>query len=452
MRRALTLAALLALAAPALAADWPQWLGPNRDANWTETGLVEKFPGGGPKVLWRKSLGGGYAGPAVGGGKVYVTDRALAKGEKEDDNPFKPSNSKGQERVTCFDAATGKRLWQFAYDCRYRIQYPAGPRATPVVHKGKVYTLGAMGDLYCLDAEKGTKLWHVDFKKAYKASPQEWGFSAHPLIDGDRLICLVGRDPAVVAFDKDTGKEKWKALTADSGAGYCPPVIYTFGKRRDLVIWHPAAVVGLDPATGQERWSHEWDIQAGLSVSMPRQVGSNRLFLTSFYNSSRLLEVTGGDRPEVKLVWRNKGRSEQPKDTDGLHSIIPTPYVKGGHVYGVCSYGELRCLDLKDGKRKWTDLTATGIGGKRERWANAFLIANGERFFLFNEKGDLIIAKLTPEGYKEIDKAHILDPTGELASGRFTKPRLVLWSHPAFAGKVMYARNDKEIVAVSLAK
>jgi hypothetical protein len=117
----------------------------------------------------------------------------------------------------------------------------------------------------------------------------------------------------------------------------------------------------------------------------------------------------------------------------------------------VCSYGELRCLNLEDGKREWADLTATGTGGKTLRWANAFLVANGDRFFLFNEQGDLIIAKLTPKGYKEIDKAHILDPTGQLA-GNFTRPRMVLWSHPAFANKAMYARNDKEIVAVSLAK
>jgi hypothetical protein len=130
---------------------------------------------------------------------------------------------------------------------------------------------------------------------------------------------------------------------------------------------------------------------------------------------------------------------------------MSTPFIQNEHIYGVCSYGELRCLSLKDGKRLWSDLKASGAGDEPERWANAFIVAQGERFFLFNEKGDLIIANLTPRGYKEIDRAHILDPTGQL-SGGFSSARKIVWSHPAFAQRAIFARNDKEIVAVSLAK
>jgi outer membrane protein assembly factor BamB len=360
------------------------------------------------------------------------------------------TKSKGKERVTCFDATSGKQLWQHSYPCTYRMSYPCGPRATPVVHKGKVYALGAMGDLFCLDAKSGKEIWAKNFVKDYKAPVPVWGFSAHPLIEGDLLICMVGKGPVVVAFDKETGKEKWRALKIRAQVGYCPPMVYTFHKKRHLIIWHPEAIVGLDPKSGKELWSHDWEIQSNLSIPTPRQVG-DKLFVTAFYNGCRLLEIGAGDTPEVKVVWESSSNSEQPNRTDKLHSIMSTPYIKGDHIYGVCSYGELRCLTLKDGKRLWADLTATGAGKAPERWANAFLVANGQRFFLFNEKGDLIIAKLTPKGYQQIDKAHILDPTGELPGGRFTEERKIVWSHPAFANKSMFARNDKEIVAVSLA-
>ncbi|MBY0231826.1 MAG: PQQ-like beta-propeller repeat protein, partial [Gemmataceae bacterium] len=404
----------------ALAADWPQWLGPDRDGVWREDGILDTLPKE-PKILWRTPVGGGYAGPAVAGGKVYVNDRQLASGEKEDDNPFARSRSKGTERLLCLDAKTGKELWKHEYECRYAMSYPSGPRTTPVVAHGKVWSLGAMGDLACLDAAKGTVVWAKNLMKEYKAPVPVWGFSAHLLLDGKNLITLAAKDPAVVALDRDTGKEVWRSLKIDSAdIGYCPPVIHTFGGKRQLIVWHPESVNGLDPATGKELWSHEWKVQSNLSVSMPRKVGEDGLFLTAFYNGCRLLKV-GKDGAE--LAWKRHGRSEQV--TDGLHSIMPTPVIVGKHAYGVCSYGELRCLDLEEkGKRIWEDLTATGTGGKRERWANAFLVPHGERWFIFNEQGELITAKLTPKGYEETSRAKILEPTGQLA-GRFTDARKV---------------------------
>jgi outer membrane protein assembly factor BamB len=153
----------------------------------------------------------------------------------------------------------------------------------------------------------------------------------------------------------------------------------------------------------------------------------------------------------VKELWRSNSRGEQPKQTDKLHSVMSTPVIEDGYIYGDCSYGELRCLSLKDGKRLWSDLTASGAGKEPVRWGNVFLIPNGDRYFLFNEKGDLIIARLSPKGYEEIDRAHLLDPTGQLAAN-YSGPRKIVWSHPAFAGKAVFARNDKEIVAVSLAE
>jgi outer membrane protein assembly factor BamB len=436
-----------AVPAPARADDWPQWLGPKRDAVWRETGILTRFPQGGPKVRWRTPIGGGYAGPAVAGGRVYVTDRILPQATQNPTDPFSTKPVPGKERVLCLDEATGNVLWQHTYDCTYAISYPVGPRTTPVVHDGKVYTLGAMGDLLCLDAAGGKVLWSKNFVKDYAAPVPLWGFSANPLLDGDKLICLVSPDRVAVAFDRNTGKEIWHALTLEDPKmqiGYCPPMIYQVGRTRQLIIWHPESVNGLDPETGKTYWSVPFPIQANLSIPTPRLEG-DLLLVTAFYNGALMLKLDT-EKPGASVLWRSKVRSEQPNRTDTLNSIISTPFLKDGYIYGVCSYGELRCLQARDGKRLWMTLKATCNTDRPEvRWANAFLVEQEDRFFLPNELGDLIIARLTPKGYEEIDRAHILAPTSPSAGHK------VDWSHPAFANKSMYARNDKEIVCVSLA-
>ncbi len=447
-RLALALLCLALLSAPVGADDWPQWLGPQRDGVWRETGILQKFPTGGPKVLWRHKIGGGYAGPAVADGMVYVADRVLDPGQSDPKNPFQRTKSLGKERILCLNAATGKPVWEDSIHIQYTISYPCGPRATPTVAGGKVYTLGAMGNLLCNDAKTGKRLWEKDLCKEYDALPPLWGFAAHPLVDGDSVITLAGKKPVVVALDKNTGKEKWRALELENAEiGYCPPMIYTFGGKRQLIIWHPEAVNGLDPATGKLLWSHEWKVNANMTIPTPRQIG-DKLFLTGFYCGCQLLEVGPNS---VKELWRSHSRGEQPKQTDKLHSVMSTPVIHDGYIYGDCSYGELRCLSLTDGKRLWSSLIASGAGKEPVRWGNVFLVPNGDRYFLFNEKGDLIIARLSPKGYEEIDRVNLLAPTGQLAAN-YTGPRKVVWSHPAFAGKAVFARNDKEIVAVSLAE
>lgn len=432
--------------------DWPQWLGPQRDGVWREKGILDKFPDGGPKVLWRTTIGGGYAGPAVAGGKVYVTDRVLDPGVSNPDNPFNRKVVKGKERILCLDQKTGNIIWKHEYECPYSVSYPVGPRTTPVVMEGKVWALGTMGNLFCLDAGTGKVIWSRDFVKDYNARVPLWGFSAHLLLDGKNIISLVGGEGSVVvAFDKDTGKERWKALSLTTAEiGYCPPMIFQASGKRQLIIWHPESVNGLDPETGKVYWSEPFAVKQNLTIPTPRVQG-DRLFVSCFYNGSMMLKFKP-DAPGVTVVWKGKQwkpkrASETPANTDGLHCIMSTPLFQGDSIYGVCSYGELRCLKADTGERVWQTLKATGAKDKPvERWANAFLVTHGERTFLFNEKGDLIIAKLTPKGYDEISRAHILDATGQLSD------RKVVWTHPAFADKCVFARNDKEIVCVSLAK
>ena len=430
--------ALTAAASPARGDDWPQWLGPQRDGIWRETGILDKFPPGGPKVLWRVPIAGGYTGPAVVGGKVYVMDRVLAKDAKVHSEalfPRRPSAGvPGSERVLCLNAADGKEIWKHEYDCPYSVSYPAGPRCTPVVAGGKVYALGTEGHLFCLDAEKGGVVWKHHFPSEYGVKAPMWGFSAHPLLDGQKLINMVGGDgTTVVAFDKDTGKELWRNVSSRE-QGYCPPMIYDIGGKRQLVVWDAEAVHGLDPETGKEYWSHPAPTYQGMSIATPRMVGDS-VFVTAYPMTAFLLRPGTGATPEV--VWKGDARKL------GLFSVFSTPFVENGHIYGASSGGKLACVKADTGERVWETLVP--IGGKMLPSADVFLVKNGDRFFIFNEHGDLIIAKLSPKGYEEVSRAKLLEATS-LAWGR-----PVVWSHPAFAGKCAFIRNDKELICVSLA-
>ena len=356
-------------------------------------------------------------------------------------NPFDRGRIPGTERVLCLNESDGKTLWAHEYDCPYTVSYAAGPRVTPLVSAGKVYTLGTEGNLLCLDALTGAEIWSRDFKKDFGVPTPMWGFAAQPLLDGSKLICLVGGEGSVaVAFDKDSGKELWRALRATE-PGYAPPIICEAGGKRQLIIWHPEALNSLDPETGALYWSEPGKANSGMTIATPRKLG-DLLYVTSFYNGSVMMRLNA-DKPAATKLWQSKKVSE--KDTDALHTVMSTPFLEDGYIYGVCSYGQLRCLKADTGDRVWETFAAT-TGDKPVRWANAFLVKNDARFFLFNEKGDLIIAKLSPQGYEEISRAHILEPTN-------TDPgRPVVWSHPAFANRCAYARNDKEMVCVSLAK
>jgi outer membrane protein assembly factor BamB len=437
----------------AAADDWPQWLGPQRDGIWREKGIIEKFPSGGLKPRWSADIGSGYAGPAVAGGKVFVFDRLLAEGAKNPDNPFKTTPVPGKERLLCLDEKTGKERWKHEYDCEYQLSYAAGPRTTPLVQGEKVWTLGAMGDLFCVEADNGKVVWSKDLKKEYGAPVQMWGFSSSPLIDGDRLICLVGgKDSLVVAFDKNTGKEIWKSLTA-TGQGYSSPLIISAGGKRQLIVWEPAALHSLDPETGKEYWSEPVRSQSGMSICTPRLDG-DKLLVSSFYNGSMMMKLDK-DAPAATALWKGKGRGELPNQTAGLHSVMPTPFIRDGYIYGVCSHGELRCLNEETGERVWENLEATTKDKKPVRWANAFLtpVEGTDRCFLFNELGDLILARLSPKGYEEISRAHIIEPTTPMAAfGMGREPVFpVVWSHPAYADRCIFVRNDGKLVCVSLA-
>ena len=430
------MALALTLLFPTLAAradDWPQWMGPHRDNTWREDGALDRFPAGGPKVVWRAPVAGGYAGPAVAGGRVFVTDYTTRDVLPEGNFDRKPTT--GTESVRCLDAATGKEIWHHDYPVRYAISYPAGPRCTPLVHAGKVYALGAEGNLLCLDVESGRVVWAKDLKAEYKTKSALWGYAAHPLIDGRKLITLAGGDGShVVALDVNTGKEIWRSQT-QLEQGYCPPLITEAGGVRQLVVAGPAAVRGLEPETGKRLWTTPYEADNGGVIMTPVR-GGDYLFVGGYSNKNLLLKLRP-ENPGVEVVWRDKKNA-------AVSPINVQPFYDAGVLYGYDQNGLLYAADLATGKRLWE--SPGPVGGDPQNSGTGFIVKQGDRYWFFTEKGDLVTGRLSPKGYEEVDRAHVIEPSN-VAFGR-----KVVWCMPAFAGRRMYVRSDRELICVDLAK
>ena len=429
------------LTGPVGAEDWPQWRGPDRLAVWNERGVVEDLPEE-LKVGWRVPTRSGFSGPAVADGRVFITDW------QEDPESH---TMDGTERVLALDEQTGEVLWTHEWPTSYRMlqgSYATGPRATPTVDGDRVYVVGATGMLSCLDVETGDVIWRQSYVEDFGTSVPTWGITSAPLVDGDRLIAIVGGEPdaLVVAFDKHTGDEIWRAVEVVGELGYGQPVIYQAGGVRQLIIWHPAALVALAPETGEVYWEQPWDVGMGLSIATPVRSG-DYLLVSHFVNGSMMMRLNT-DRPAATMLWKGQSRSELPDQTDGLHSLITTPLIIGDYVYGVGSYGELRGLDARTGERLWMSPEMTA----QARWGAAFMVRHGDRYFVNNDEGYLIIAQFTPDGYVEIDRTRLIEPTSSSGFGpsrRWDRP--VNWSHPAYANRHIVHRNDREIIRASLA-
>jgi len=408
--------------------DWPQWRGPQRDGVWREDGVREDLPEK-LEARWRVPIGSGYAAPSVAGDLVFLMDR-----QEEPDEV---------ERVHAFDRSTGERRWSVEYPASYAgLSYPAGPRCAPLVADGRVYTLGSVGHLRCLDAGTGEVVWGHDLRKDYGIDQERmpiWGISASPILEGELLIVPASaKDGAcLVAFEAKTGKERWRAL--DDRGNYSAPIIIDQAGSRVLVYWSGDRVVGLDPATGGEHWSVDFpSYRMPLGVASPVPAGEH-LFLTGFYDGSLLLRLDP-EELAVEKVWARRGQNE--RSTDALHVIIGTPLVLGEHVYGVDSYGELRCLELATGDRVWEDQTAV----PRARWSTIHMVQRGEQTWMFNERGELLLAELSPEGFEELGRVELIEPT----LGQLNRREGVCWSHPAFAERHIFVRSDEELACFDL--
>ena len=406
--------------------EWPDWRGEGRNGVWNEKNIITEFPDKEIRLKWRIPLGSGYSGPTVSQGRLYVTDRVTSPEE--------------QERVRCFDSETGSELWTHTYACRYEgVGYQAGPRASVVIHEGLAYALGTMGHLHCLDAVTGQVIWEKDMNSEYEILMPTWGIAATPLIVDDKLILHIGgsNNACIVALDKKSGEEIWTA--SGDNASYTAPYVTTQAGRKVVVVWTGDHLNGLAPETGEIYWKIPFKIKLHMGISTPVRY-ENYLFVSAFFDGSLLAEISDTELT-AKIKWQKSGENE--RNTDALHCVINTAVIRDGYIYGIDSYGEMRCLELETGDRVWENTSAVNIN----RWANVHFVQNGEITWMFNEHGELIISRLSPEGFEEISRARLIEPTTGQLNRKGTG---VTWTHPAFAGRHVYVRNDRELVCADL--
>jgi len=399
--------------------DWPEARGPNRDGVWNETGIMESFPPDGLKIAWRVPVGRGWSSPVVVQGRVYLTDAQVVR----------PT---AKERVLCLDGATGKLLWSHQYD----VDYPdwafepnaGGPRATPIIQNGKLFTLGSLGHFFCLDAAKGSVVWKKNLAKEYGVK-EFTGITASPLIEGELVILQICAKPAacVVALNKNTGKEAWKAL--DDSFTYSSPIILTAGGKKQLIVWTQEAVTSLEPATGKTWWRERLQTPGDMAVSTPVFSDSRLLIAGLMFK----LDV---DKPTASALW-----PETMPATRRVLSNTSTALFLGDYVYTAKISGELVCLEAGTGKQVWTTNTVTDL----KNGSSIHLALCGDAVFLFTNQGNLIRAQLTPQGYREFGRAHLLEPTSPFGD------RKCAWTPPAYANRHVFVRNDEELVCASLA-
>jgi outer membrane protein assembly factor BamB len=255
---------------------------------------------------------------------------------------------------------TGRIEWTREWPVSYSgLDYGSGPRATPTVDGDRVYVLGAMGNLLCLRTATGEVIWHRDYRRDFQTVVPAWGMSAAPLVYKDMVIAVPGgkNGAKVTAFDKLTGAERWRALSTDeTEPGYSQPMLIRAGGREQVIIWHAGAVSSLDPRTGHIFWEHPFKIHMSTPIATPVWSGGH-LLVSAFFQGTRLFRLNDS-RPDAELVWR--GMSESERATDTIHALMASPLIAGEHIYGVCNYGQLRCVERATGKRVWESQAATG--------------------------------------------------------------------------------------------
>lgn len=410
--------AILLGARAARGTDWPQFRGPHRDGTWDEVGIRESFPREGIKIRWRRPVGGGWSSPVVARGRVFVFDVEL----------IKPS---ARERLHCFEEKTGKVLWVYAYDEKYDEwtyvpERGAGPTATPIVEGDRIYVVGANGYTHCLDVKTGTVIWEKNIGREYQVA--EMSCRPSPLIEGSLLIVFTGAKPgaSVLALDKLTGKEVWKAL--DDPVSNSSPIVITAGGTRQLIVWSDSSLASLDPANGHTYWREPMVTSNNDSVATPVFQG-NRLLV-----SGLMLDVSA-DPPAAVFRW-----PESRAVSKRLLSNTSTAVVRGDYIFSARGTGELVCLEAATGKQVWAtnSLTASKNG------ASIHITPQGGGFFLFTDEGNLIRAQLSPAGYRETSRTHLIDPTWPFGQTKF------VYAPPAFANRRVFARNEGEVVCASL--
>jgi outer membrane protein assembly factor BamB len=391
------------------AADWPQFLGPDRNGISPETNLAAAWPSGGPPLRWQKEIGQGFSGPAVAHAKLILFHR------KAD-----------QEIIDCLDAKTGGDVWRFAYPTAYEddFGFDPGPRATPAIADGKVYTMGAEGAVHCLDFQSGKEIWHLDCKKEFQCPKGFFGMACSPLVgDGVVILNIGGRDGAgIIALDKATGALRWKQGNAE--AGYSSPIAASINGRRYALVFTRAGLSAVNPGNGAACFDFRWRSRNSASVNAATPVVSGDLiFLTASYGTGAvLLRVENG---AVQKIWSGN---------ESLSCHYATPVLWQGYLYGIDGRADpgmnprpsLRCVELKTGRVCWS----------QEDFGAATVTLAGGQLFILTENGELVRAPVNPKEFHVTARAQIL-PLGVRAC-------------PALANGCLYARSTGKMVCVDL--
>ena len=380
--------------------DWPQWRGPRQDGISLETGLLNEWPEGGPPELWRIALGIGYSSVAVVGERAYTM-----------------FGDDSGEYVICIDVRDGHTLWKVESAGPFENIYGGGPRATPTVHEGRVYTVGATGAALCLDASSGEKIWGLDVIAEFGGENLEWGLSASFVIVDDKAVVVVnGSDgKSLVALNKDTGKTVWTAL--DDKAGYSTPLLIELDKKKQIVVMTGVAVVGVALDDGAELWRHPWITDLDANAATPI-FHAGQLFISSGYDTgAALFDLAVNDgQVEATLVW----------ETRKMKNLFTTSILIDGFLYGFHNK-IFTCVDFATGKTQWS---------QRGFNQGSVLSADG-KLIIYGERGTLALAEVSPVAYTEISSVKLHKANK-------------LWSIPTLSGQRLFVRNHEELICFDL--
>jgi outer membrane protein assembly factor BamB len=389
----------LLLAAPLLAADWPQYLGPARNGVYSGPALNEKWPASGPRVVWKKTVGAGLSGPVVVDGRTILFHRV---GDRE--------------VVEALNAATGATIWQYGYPTSYRddFGFDEGPRAVPVVSGGIVYTFGAEGQLHAVDLATGKRVWSDDTMRRFDVPKNFFGTGGSPLIEDGRVIANIGgKDAGIVAFDAKTGAVLWKA-TSDA-ASYSSGIATTVGASRTAIFLTRNGIVMLDPATGRVKAQQTWRARAAASVNVATPlIAGDLMFVSAEYGPGAGVFKLGDGT--LTKVWASD---------DSLSTHYATAVLKDGVLYGYHGRQEfgpsLRAVDLQTGKVRWNV----------DQFRAGSITLAGDRLVIIRESGELVVAAATPDAYRPIAKAQLLPG--------------VVRAFPALSDGFLFVRNEQTL-------
>jgi len=379
---------------------WTNFRGPKRDGKYDETTISTNWPAKGLPLIWKEPLGVGHGSFSIADGKAYTMEQR-----------------RNQEVVAAYDPGTGRELWTQKWNAEYTDSTGDGPRATPTWDQGRLYALGATGELRCLDANTGGVIWGKNILSDNRASNLPWAMAASPLIVDDKVIVLPGgaSGKSVVAYNKMTGAPVWKVL--DDQQAYVSPMLVELAGRRQIVVVSSWRVVGLVPENGSLLWSYKWDTDNGINVSQPIIVDKSRFFISSGYGKgAALVEVKGsGNTYTATTVWENTN----------MKNKFNSSVLYNGYIYGL-DEGILVCLDVNTGERKW----------KEGRYGYGQIILAGSHLIVTSDQGGVALVKASPDKYTEL--------------ARFVALEGQTWNYPAIADGRLLVRNSNEMAAFDI--